>query len=85
MFNFLTLFEVLIHIDKQGGPGSEMIVWVCVGVSELSAMFAGDRYGGCKPGPKLRVHYTGLVQPPSKVWCENVTGHSAVVVWNRGG
>lgn len=46
-------------------------------------MFIGDRYSACKPGPKLIVHYTGLVQAPSKVWCERVTGHSAMIVWNK--
>ena len=35
-------------------------------------------------GPKLLVHYTGLVQPPTKVWCERVTGHSAMIVWSKG-
>ena len=44
----------------------------------------GDRYSACKPGPKLSICYTGLVQPPSKVWCEQVTGHSALIVWNKG-
>lgn len=47
-------------------------------------VFAGDRYSGCKPGPKLIVHYTGLVCPPSEVWCEQVTGHSALIVWKKG-
>ncbi|XP_025107507.1 uncharacterized protein LOC112572161 isoform X5 [Pomacea canaliculata] len=46
-------------------------------------VFAGDRYSGCKPGPKLIVHYTGLVCPPSEVWCEQVTGHSALIVWKK--
>ncbi|KAK6175730.1 hypothetical protein SNE40_014123 [Patella caerulea] len=43
----------------------------------------GERYSGCKPGPKLGIHYTGLVQPPSQVACERVTGHSALIVWNK--
>lgn len=47
-------------------------------------VFVGERYAGCRPGAKLVVHYTGLVCPPSQVWCERVTGHSALVVWNRG-
>ena len=53
-------------------------------VAGLSEIFIGDRYSACKPGPKLIVHYTGLVQPPSKVWCEKVTGHSAMIVWSKG-
>lgn len=47
-------------------------------------MFLGDRYAGCRPGAKLTVHYTGLVIPPSAVWCEQVSGHSALIVWNKG-
>ena len=53
-------------------------------ITGLSEIFIGDRYSACKPGPKLIVHYTGLVQPPSKVWCEKVTGHSAMIVWSKG-
>ena len=53
-------------------------------ISVFSDVFVGDRYAGCRPGAKLVVHYTGLVCPPSQVWCERVTGHSALVVWNRG-
>ncbi|XP_036357779.1 uncharacterized protein LOC115211041 isoform X2 [Octopus sinensis] len=37
----------------------------------------------CEPGEKLNLHYTGLVQCPTKVWCEKVTGHSALIVWNK--
>jgi len=47
-------------------------------------LFLGDRYAGCRPGAKLVVHYTGLVLPPSEVWCEQVSGHSALIVWNKG-
>ena len=47
-------------------------------------VYLGDRYAACAPGPKLMVHYTGLVEPPSKVWCEHVTGHSAMIVWSKG-
>ena len=43
-----------------------------------------DKYAACKAGPKLTLHYTGLVQAPSKVWCETVTGHSALIVWTKG-
>ncbi|XP_046358181.2 uncharacterized protein LOC124136325 [Haliotis rufescens] len=50
--------------------------------ASVKDVFTGDRYSGCKPGPKLVVHYTGLVQPPREVWCEQVTGHSALIVWN---
>lgn len=53
-------------------------------LSGPSEIFIGDRYSACKPGPKLVVHYTGLVEAPSKVWCEQVTGHSAMIVWNKG-
>ncbi|GFR62047.1 fibronectin, partial [Elysia marginata] len=49
----------------------------------LLDVFTGERYSGCKPGPKLVVHYTGLVCAPSDVWCEKVTGHSALIVWNK--
>ena len=50
----------------------------------VTDVFAGERYSGCKPGPKLVVHYTGLVCPPAEVWCERVTGHSALIVWSKG-
>ncbi|XP_052779768.1 uncharacterized protein LOC128217013 isoform X4 [Mya arenaria] len=50
---------------------------------EHTDVFLGERYAGCRPGAKLVVHYTGLVCPPSQVWCERVTGHSALIVWNR--
>ncbi|XP_064633270.1 uncharacterized protein LOC135491376 [Lineus longissimus] len=43
----------------------------------------GDKYAACKAGPKLTFRYTGLVQPPSRVWSEKVTGHSAIIVWNK--
>ncbi|XP_055882729.1 uncharacterized protein LOC106055997 isoform X2 [Biomphalaria glabrata] len=46
-------------------------------------IFTGDHYAGCKPGPKLVVHYTGLVSPPSEVWCEKATGHSLLIVWTK--
>ena len=49
----------------------------------FSEIYLGDRYSACKPGPKLTVLYTGLVQAPAKVWCEQVTGHSAMVVWSK--
>ena len=50
----------------------------------FTEIYVGDRYSACKPGPKLAICYTGLVHPPSKVWCEQVTGHSALIVWNKG-
>ena len=50
----------------------------------FTEIYVGDRYSACKPGPKLTICYTGLVQPPSRVWCEQVTGHSALIVWNKG-
>ncbi|CAF4237631.1 unnamed protein product [Rotaria socialis] len=34
------------------------------------------------PGPKLDVDFTDLVQIPSKIWIENISGHSAVVCWS---
>ncbi|XP_012935394.1 uncharacterized protein LOC101845075 isoform X2 [Aplysia californica] len=49
----------------------------------LQDVFTGERYAGCKPGPKLVVHYTGLVCAPTEVWCEKATGHSALVVWKK--
>ncbi|XP_063446523.1 uncharacterized protein LOC134726026 isoform X8 [Mytilus trossulus] len=51
--------------------------------TNISDLFLGDRYAGCRPGAKLTVHYTGLVLPPSAVWCEQVSGHSALIVWNK--
>ncbi|GFN84346.1 fibronectin, partial [Plakobranchus ocellatus] len=53
--------------------------------ASLKDVFTGERYSGCKPGPKLVVHYTGLVCAPSEVWCEKVTGHSALIVWKKIG
>ena len=44
----------------------------------------GEKYAGCRPGPKLTVHFTGLVKAPEEVWLEQVTGHSALVVWKKG-
>ncbi|XP_077869443.1 uncharacterized protein LOC100370084, partial [Saccoglossus kowalevskii] len=55
----------VIHLKPQKGE-------------ELPLM---EKFSACKPGPKLMVSYTGLVQPPSKVWSENLTGHSAIVAW----
>ena len=49
----------------------------------VTEVLIGDRYSACRPGPKLIVHYTGLVSAPSRVWSENVTGHTAVIVWNK--
>ncbi|XP_076447663.1 uncharacterized protein LOC143284653 isoform X3 [Babylonia areolata] len=59
------------HVHINDTPNSELDV------------FAGERYSGCKPGPKLVVHYTGLVCPPAEVWCERANGHSALIVWSR--
>lgn len=61
-----------------------LLMFVSVCYLWSADVFAGDRYSGCKPGPKLIVHYTGLVCPPSEVWCEQVTGHSALIVWKKG-
>jgi len=30
------------------------------------------------------MNYTGLIEPPKSVRFEQITGHSAVVVWNKG-
>lgn len=38
-------------------------------------------YPACKPGPPLRVKYTGLVKPPLRVWSEKVTGYSAIIYY----
>ena len=49
-----------------------------------SAVFVSDKYSACKPGPKLVVVYSGLVQAPANVHSEEVTGHSAMIVWESG-
>ncbi|XP_033744669.1 uncharacterized protein LOC117330483 isoform X1 [Pecten maximus] len=41
----------------------------------------GDRYAGCRPGRKLKVVFSGLVQPPTDVRIHQVTGHSALIGW----
>jgi len=40
--------------------------------------------GGGKSGPKVTVNYSGLLEAPKNVHAEEITGHSAVVTWNRG-
>lgn len=40
-------------------------------------------YENCEAGTQLVIHFTDLPQPPSKVWCEKVTGHSALIVWKK--
>ncbi|KAK3103976.1 hypothetical protein FSP39_023382, partial [Pinctada imbricata] len=52
-------------------------------IDNLNDVFLGEKYAGCRPGPQLTVHFTGLVMAPSQVWCEQVTGHSALVVWSK--
>ena len=91
---FLLRIFIYLHLlgqDNQNVGFKRFIVaghkmiFLSVGlITGLSEIFIGDRYSACKPGPKLIVHYTGLVQPPSKVWCEKVTGHSAMIVWSKG-
>jgi len=44
-----------------------------------------DPFVGCTAGPKLVVHYTGLVEAPRNVSFEQVTGHSTVVKWETSG
>ncbi|CAF3616975.1 unnamed protein product [Adineta steineri] len=34
-------------------------------------------------GPKLDIEFTDLIQIPSKLWIENISGHSAVVCWSQ--
>ncbi|XP_048739977.2 uncharacterized protein LOC125654190 isoform X5 [Ostrea edulis] len=51
--------------------------------NKLEDLLLGEKYAGCRPGPKLTVHYTGLVKAPDEVWLEQVTGHSALVVWKK--
>nr|XP_034305803.1 uncharacterized protein LOC105321045 isoform X1 [Crassostrea gigas] len=51
--------------------------------NKLEDLLLGEKYAGCRPGPKLTVHYTGLVKAPDDVWLEQVTGHSALVVWKK--
>ncbi|ESO91438.1 hypothetical protein LOTGIDRAFT_153880 [Lottia gigantea] len=63
--------------DKDSGLGGSTIP------DDKRDIFMGERYSGCKPGPKLSIHYTGLVQAPTEVRCEKVTGHSALIVWNK--
>jgi hypothetical protein len=41
-----------------------------------------ERHGHFVPGPKLDVDFTDLVQIPSKIWIENISGQSAVVCWS---
>jgi len=38
----------------------------------------------CVGGPKVAINYSGLIEAPRNVRCEDITGHSAVVVWNAG-
>lgn len=42
-----------------------------------------EAYKNSEVGAQLSVHFTDLAQPPSKVWCEKVTGHSALIVWKK--
>jgi len=41
-------------------------------------------FAGGVSGPKVIVNYTGLLEAPKNVRCEEITGHSAVIVWNKG-
>ena len=69
--------------DNQAGKADTAIEHNDTGKGP-SEIFLGDRYAACAPGPKLTLLYSGLVQPPSKVWCEQITGHSALIVWSKG-
>ncbi|XP_033114658.1 uncharacterized protein LOC117115100 [Anneissia japonica] len=42
-----------------------------------------EKYSACRPGLKLKVEYTGLVQPPTNVQCQNVTSQSAYITWQQ--
>ncbi|ELT90741.1 hypothetical protein CAPTEDRAFT_219540 [Capitella teleta] len=75
----VTELQILALTEHPVGRGAETVA----PNKELDELFNGEHYAGCKPGPKLRVHYTGLVQAPTRVWCENITGHSAVIVWSK--
>jgi len=35
-------------------------------------------------GPKVAINFTGLIEAPRNVRFENITGHSAIVAWNKG-
>ena len=52
---------------------------VTCAVTQWSACFAGG-----VSGPKVIVNYTGLLEAPKNVRCEETTGHSAAIVWNKG-
>lgn len=41
-------------------------------------------YPACKPGPMLTVQFTHLVKPAVKIWSENVTAHSAMIIYQIG-
>ena len=41
-------------------------------------------YPACKPGPMLIVQFTNLVKPATKIWSENVTAHSAMIIYQIG-
>ncbi|KAH9503746.1 hypothetical protein Btru_066540, partial [Bulinus truncatus] len=63
--------------SKDSGRGTSVLD------EKTPDIFSGEHYAGCKPGPKLVVHYTGLVSAPSEVWCEKSTGHSLLIVWTK--
>jgi len=41
-------------------------------------------HAGGVAGPKVAVIYSGLIEAPKNVHCAEITGHSAVVVWDTG-
>jgi len=49
---------------------------------ETGEEYDPELHSHCLPGPKLDVEFTDLVQLPSKLWIENVSGHSAVICWS---
>ncbi|XP_071487386.1 uncharacterized protein [Diadema antillarum] len=68
-------------------PGTTLSVQVMAVSRDLFEPGGEDlcqQYPTCEPGPSLKVVYTGLLAPPTKVWTELVTGHSMLVVWRRG-
>lgn len=77
--------------DKYGFQYSKFLKYfyidkcACTLFSFLYTGAAGlEAYKNSEVGAQLSVHFTDLAQPPSKVWCEKVTGHSALIVWKKG-
>ena len=41
-----------------------------------------ERHGHFLPGPRLEVDFRDLVDVPSKIWTESITGRSAMICWS---